>query len=226
MTKSVTKTNSVHAKSLLAGVAVIALGISAASAADIPRRQAAPPAAAPVYVADPVYNWTGFYLGVAGGGGWGTSNFNGADYHQSGGIVSGTLGYNFQVGQTVFGVEGDMGYSNIRGSGGCGVTTCDTANKWLGTVRGRLGYAMGNYMPYVTGGWAFGKVDTQITGVGNASDTRSGWTVGGGVEAALAGPWTAKVEYLHVDLGRGGTVAGTDASFRANIVRAGLNYRF
>lgn len=213
------------AQSLLASCAVIALGATAVSAADIPMRQAAP-ATAPVYVASPVYNWTGFYAGVTGGGGWGTSNFGGASYDVDGGIFSGALGYNFQTGPVVFGLEGDIGFSNIRGSAGCGITNCDTANKWLGTVRGRLGYAAGNYMPYVTGGWAFGGVDTWVTGVGSASDTRSGWTLGGGVEAAVAGPWTAKIEYLHVDLGRGSAVAGSDASFKTNIVRAGLNYRF
>ncbi|MSO67054.1 MAG: porin family protein [Pseudolabrys sp.] len=65
-----------------------------------------------------------------------------------------------------------------------------------------------------------------MTGFGDAHSTKAGWTVGGGVEAALAGPWTAKVEYLYVDLGRGGSIAGSDASFKTNIVRAGLNYRF
>ncbi len=144
------------AKSLLASCAVIALGATAVSAADIPMRQTAP-TTAPVYVASPVYNWSGMYAGVAGGGGWGTSNFGGATYDVDGGLFSGTLGYNFQTGPLVVGLEGDIGYSNIRGSGGCGFTNCDTANKWLGTVRGRLGYAAGNYMPYVTGGWAFGE---------------------------------------------------------------------
>jgi outer membrane immunogenic protein len=78
----------------------------------------------------------------------------------------------------------------------------------------------------VTGGAAFGDIKNSVAGVGNASTTNAGWSLGGGVEAAIAGPWTAKLEYLYVDLGRGGSVLGSDASFHTNIVRAGLNYRF
>jgi outer membrane immunogenic protein len=65
-----------------------------------------------------------------------------------------------------------------------------------------------------------------VAGFGSGSTTKTGWTVGGGLEAAIGGPWTAKIEYLYVDLGRGGSIAGSDASLRANVVRAGINYRF
>jgi outer membrane immunogenic protein len=78
----------------------------------------------------------------------------------------------------------------------------------------------------VTGGAAFGDIKTSVAGVGDARSTKAGWTLGGGIEAAIAGPWTAKVEYLYVDLGRGGSILGSDANFHTNIVRAGLNYRF
>jgi outer membrane immunogenic protein len=81
-------------------------------------------------------------------------------------------------------------------------------------------------MPYITGGLAVGNIKADIAGVGSSDETKAGWTLGGGVEAAIAGPWTAKVEYLYVDLGSGSTIAGSDAEFKANIVRAGLNYRF
>ena len=96
-------------------------------------------------------------------------------------------------------------------------------------MRGRLGYAMGpsgSWMPYVTGGVAFGDIENAVTGSGSARDTKAGWALGGGIEAALSGPWTAKVEYLYVDLGNGPTVAGVGSDFKTNIVRAGLNYRF
>jgi outer membrane immunogenic protein len=119
-----------------------------------------------------------------------------------------------------------MDWSNIRGSGLCGITSCETRNDWLGTVRGRLGYAFDRFLPYVTGGLAVGGVKTSVAGFGDSSDTKAGWTVGGGIEAAIAGPWTAKVEYLYVDLGSSDTVLGSSADFRTNIVRAGLNYRF
>jgi outer membrane immunogenic protein len=93
-------------------------------------------------------------------------------------------------------------------------------------VRGRLGYNAGRWMPYITGGLAVGDIDSRIAGVGSSDKTKAGWTIGGGVEAQIAGPWSAKVEYLYVDLGDGGSIAGSRPDFTTNIVRAGLNYRF
>ena len=153
----------------------------------------------------PIYNWTGAYIGINGGGGWGRSDYSApfptGSFNTSGGLVGGTLGYNWQMGQLVFGVEGDIDWSNIRGSTPCAGTTCETRNDWLGTARGRLGYAFGRFLPYVTGGAAFGNVKTNIAGIGSASDTKAGWTLGGGLEYGLAGPWSIKAEYLYVDLG-------------------------
>jgi outer membrane immunogenic protein len=195
------------------------------------------PAKGPIYVA-PVYNWTGFYVGINGGGGWGTSDWNNAfgnaNAKTSGFLAGGTIGYNYQVGQAVFGLEGDFDWSNIRGStsnGICAGTTCETRNSWLSTARGRLGYAADRWMPYVTGGAAFGDIKANAAGFGSQKETKTGWTVGGGLEAAISGPWTAKIEYLYVDLGKGScdvTVCGTptDVDFKAHVVRAGLNYRF
>jgi outer membrane immunogenic protein len=222
-------------KLLLASVGIIALGIASASAADLPRREAMP-AKVPVYEAP--YNWTGFYVGVNGGGGWGHSRwdnaFGTADASLSGGLVGGTLGVNYQMGQAVIGLEGDLDWSNIRGSTSTGICTggsCETRNSWLSTVRGRLGYAVDRFMPYVTGGVAFGDIKAAPAGFGSTTTTKTGWTLGGGLEAAIAGPWTAKAEYLYVDLGKGScdvTVCGvpTNVGFRTNIVRVGLNYRF
>jgi outer membrane immunogenic protein len=222
-------------KILLASVGLIAFGIASASAADLPRRQAMP-AQAPVYLT-PAYNWTGFYVGINGGGGWGKSDWNNtfgtADAKLSGGLAGGTLGANYQINQLVLGVEGDVDWSNIKGgtsNGICGGTTCNTRNSWLATARGRIGYAADRWMPYVTGGAAFGDIKADA-GFGSETKTRTGWTVGGGLEAAIAGPWTAKVEYLYVDLGKGDCGTGvcgtpTNVDFKAHVVRAGLNYRF
>jgi len=211
---------------LLASVAILALGTASASAADIARRPM--PMKAPAYA--PIYNWTGAYIGINGGGGWGRSDYSApfptGSFNTSGGLVGGTLGYNWQMGQLVFGVEGDIDWSNIRGSTPCAGTTCETRNDWLGTARGRLGYAFGRFLPYVTGGAAFGNVKTNIAGIGSASDTKAGWTLGGGLEYGLAGPWSIKAEYLYVDLGHDSVVLGSNANFHANVVRAGLNYRF
>jgi len=216
-------------KIVLAGGCVLAMaaGAMSAFAADIgPRTNM--PAKAPIYAAP--YNWTGFYIGLNGGGGWGRSDYSvpfpSGSFNTSGGLIGGTLGYNWQMGQTVFGLEGDIGWSNIRGSSLCGATSCETRNSWLSTVRGRVGYAADRFMPYVTGGLAVGDIRTSVAGVGSASTTKAGWTLGGGIEAALVGKWTGKIEYLYVDLGRGGSVLGSDSSLRSNVVRAGLNYRF
>lgn len=208
----------------IGALSMIALS-GTANAADLPRRQAMP-TKAPAYVA---YNWTGAYIGINGGGGWGRADesFGAAGRHDiDGGLVGGTLGYNWQAGQAVFGLEGDLDWSNIRGSTACGLTSCETKNRWLGTVRGRIGYAFDRFMPYVTGGLAVGDIRHDIDLVGSSTETKAGWTLGGGIEGAIAGPWTAKLEYLYVDFGHGASVAGADTSFHANIVRAGLNYRF
>jgi outer membrane immunogenic protein len=215
-------------KLLLAGVGLLAFGAGSATAGDIARRP--PPPAAPMY-AEPVFTWTGAYVGLNGGYGFSESDisapFTTGSFDTSGGLVGGTLGYNYQIGQAVLGIEGDIDASFMKGSTICGGGfSCETKNNWLGTVRGRLGYAMGRFMPYVTGGAAFGDVKTSVAGLGSASDTQVGWTAGAGVEAMLTGPWSAKVEYLHVDLGRTDAVFGSSTKFESDMVRAGLNYRF
>jgi outer membrane immunogenic protein len=192
------------------------------------------PTKAPVVFA-PAYNWTGFYLGINGGYGWADSEWDGFASGPSadGWLAGGTIGYNWQTGPLVLGVEGDIAWSNIRGtfSNAFCPLGCETRNTWLGTARARLGYAADRIMPYVTGGAAFGEIQANPTGFAGVSDTNVGWTVGAGIEAAIVGNWTAKVEYLYVDLGSigcGALACGlpTNVDFRTNVVRAGLNFRF
>lgn len=209
-----------------AALAVVSM-LGAANAADAPR---AMPAKTPSFIA-PVYNWNGAYAGINGGGGWGRSDFSSpfasGTFDTSGGMIGGTLGFNYQMNQTVFGLEGDVDWSNLKGSTTCAPgVSCETRNDWLGTARGRIGYAFDRFLPYVTGGLAVGQVKNSATGLGESSSTKAGYTLGGGLEAALSGPWTAKVEYLYVDLGRSSAPLGADADFHTNTVRAGLNYRF
>ena len=210
------------------GALAVAASMGSANAADIARRAAMPTKAVP-YVS--TYNWTGAYVGINGGAGWGRSNFSApvatGDFNTRGGQVGGTIGYNYQAGQAVFGLEGDLDWSNVRGNSACGVgQTCETRNTWLGTARGRVGYAFDRFMPYVTGGLAVGGVKNSITGSGDSTTTKAGYALGGGIEAALAGPWTAKVEYLYADLGRVSAPLGADVRAKENLVRGGLNYRF
>jgi outer membrane immunogenic protein len=210
-------------------LSMIAL-MGAANAADLPRRETMP-VKAPAYLP---YNWTGAYIGINGGGGFGgRSSFDGLGVSDrpSGALFGGQLGYNWQFGRTVVGLETDIDYSDIRGSTACGAFTCETRNKWLGTTRARIGYAFDRFLPYLTGGVAYGKVRASNSGFGTDSDTRVGYALGGGVEFALAGPWTAKVEYLYTDLGNFdcatcGVLPSQNVDFRTNVVRAGINYRF
>ena len=217
---------------VLACVGIAALG-GVAAAADLPPSPAAPYYKAPAYV-PPAYTWSGFYLGVNGGGAWGRSSWTtGGGFDTSGGFVGGTIGYNYQAEQAVFGIEGDIDWADIDGSTSVATCpSCKTSDDWLATVRGRLGYAADRFMPYVTGGLAVGDIKASTPGFAGGSTTNAGWTVGGGIEFAIAGHWTAKAEYLYVDLGHlscGIACGGTptqDVSFTANLFRGGINYRF
>jgi len=218
---------------ILACIGVVALG-GAAAAADLPRAPSpAPYYKAPVYA--PAYNWSGFYIGINGGGGWGRSDWTTTgSFDTSGGLVGGTIGYNYQINQAVLGVEGDIDWADINGSTaavGCPTTSCKTSDSWLSTIRGRLGYAADRFMPYVTGGAAFGDIKASGPGLTGADNTNAGWTLGGGIEFAIAGHWTAKAEYLYVDLGHFNCgiscgAATQNVSWRSNIGRVGINYRF
>ncbi len=221
----------------ISAIIALAAATQSALAADIPRREM--PVKAPVYAPAPPFSWTGFYVGINGGGAWGRSDFDFAGartggFDVSGGLVGGTIGYNYQTGPFVLGIEGDINWTSIRGSTPClvGAFSCETKNDWLGTARGRIGYAFDRFMPYVTGGLAVGNIKADIPGLGSGSDTKAGWTVGGGLEYALYGNWTVKAEYLRVDLGTFdcglacGVVTPTNVKFDTNIVRAGVNFRF
>jgi outer membrane immunogenic protein len=227
---------------LAIGAGILAAAIAApAFAADLPRPAYKTPFRNPVYVAP--FSWTGFYVGINGGYGFGKSNWTAAgagistgDFNVKGPLVGGTVGYNLQTGAWVWGVEGDFDASWIKGSTTtlCGGAGCETKNTWFATGRGRIGYSWDTFLPYLTGGAAFGNIKAGQTGSAtNASATKVGWTAGAGIEYAfLKNEWSAKLEYLYADLGKlscdavscGGVV--TDVSFKTSIVRLGINYRF
>jgi outer membrane immunogenic protein len=199
-------------------------------AADMPR-----PAYKATSSAEP-WNWTGFYVGINGGYGWGKSSWTDpvaatttGDFNFTGAQVGGTIGYNLQMSQIVLGAEADIDASWIRGTDA--TVCCETKNTWMGTARVRLGYAFDRWLPFISGGAAFGDVRMTPLGFASATDTRFGWTAGGGLEYAFMGAWSAKVEYLYADLGRSSCGAGTcgvanDVTFKTSIVRGGINYHF
>ena len=218
------------------GGLALALAAGGALAADLPGRRAAP---APVSVLSPVpvYNWTGFYAGVNGGADFATYTSRGRSVFKrgTGGLIGGTLGYNYQVNQFVVGVEGDFDYSGIgnKRTLANGATTKATVSS-LATVRARAGFAADRALVYVTGGYAGGNVKASINDPANAifasrSDFRSGYVLGAGIEYAFTNNISAKAEYDYISLGKKTVFPGADAtSFGANVsvIKAGLNYKF
>jgi outer membrane immunogenic protein len=224
---------------LVVAVAAAALCGAPALAADMPQP-------APVYKAAPapVFNWTGIYVGGTAGYGWGESqmcDFSGActpHYNIDGFVGGGTLGYNWQAmgSPWVFGLETDMSYAHVRGvqpsvvGFGC-ASGCETDVDWFGTVRGRLGAAYGQFLPYVTGGFAYAGLKGALIGSSSGSETKTTWTVGAGIEYALTANWSTKIEYLFFDKFGDFNVGSCVVSCfphdtNMNVVRAGLNYRF
>jgi outer membrane immunogenic protein len=227
------KNHSLNSLSLVPAIALLGLvGAGSAFAADL---SVTPLYKAPPVVAPTAYNWSGFYVGANGGGAWGTSNWDSTGaFNLSGGVIGGTAGVNWQLGHAVLGLEGDVDWSNLKGSTTSALCPagCTTSNDWLATVRGRAGYAFDRFLPYVTGGLAVGDVKASTPAFAGATQTNAGWTAGGGVELALTNNWTAKAEYLHVDLGNMncgfscGVVANNNVSLKSDLVRGGVNFRF
>jgi outer membrane immunogenic protein len=271
--------------------ALAAVGISCASAADLAPR---PYTKAPV-IAEPVYGWTGFYVGINGGYSWGRSStdvsfFNtvtgapivpppgsitSSSFDMNGGVAGGQAGYNWQLNSNwLLGLEADIQWSGERGraayncagtvaGGVClpGLTflppgatgtslALEESLEWFGTVRGRAGFmATPRLLLYGTGGLAYGSIKTSgvlssfnpngaaLAFAGSNTDTHVGWTVGAGIEGMISGNWSAKLEYLYMDLGRFNTATFTlapgspigvnvSSKFTDNILRAGINYKF
>jgi outer membrane immunogenic protein len=247
-------------------IAIAAAATGAANAADLSTQ-------APVYTKapKPAYNWTGLYLGIEGGAGWGnarqtdSTGFDSGTYQPNGAFVGGTLGYNWQLNSPwVVGLEGDAAWADIgattpgtdpsatihsttaNGFGtiaGCGgnIQACTTTLEGFETVRGRLGYAFGYVMPYVTGGLAVGQVHAQEGDVaangafGSGSTTMVGYTVGAGVESMILPRWTVKLEGLWSDLGNHTVFNDTiptvkspvaqSVSFQPAFIKIGVNYK-
>ena len=194
----------------------------------------------------PAYNWTGIYLGVNGGYGWGrqdplsliTSQFDQVNTDIGGWMVGGTFGAQIQSGRVVLGVEGDIDWANIKGTAtvvptilGQPLFTANVATEatTVSTVRVRVGYAVDNWLMYGTGGVAVisGKTNASLVGVacgtvGNlpcsGDSTQVGVAAGGGIEYGFTPNWSAKLEYLWIG------AALNDGNL--NTVRGGINYRF
>jgi outer membrane immunogenic protein len=234
-------------KKLIVAAACAALSSASAFAADLPQQTyKAPPIVAQVY------NWTGIYVGVNGGYGWGsqdpltlfTNAFDRTSFDISGGMLGGTVGAQIQQGYVVLGLEGDIDWADIKGSGisnpsilnrGQGVSlNIATNTSAVMTARLRAGAAMDNWLFYVTGGLAYDRASANGTSIGpiacgaggllpscSTASWLPGIAAGLGVEYGFAHSWSAKLEYIHIDsLGTGVSTNHIDT------IRGGINYRF
>ncbi|HEY5378323.1 MAG TPA: outer membrane protein [Pseudolabrys sp.] len=197
--------------------AVLATGLAAAGSAAAADLRPAP--YAPIAQSG-LYNWSGAYAGLNLGYEWG--NVTNSSVNPSGLTGGGQLGYNWQNGQFVFGAETDLQFSGADDT----FAPFKFSNPWFGTLRGRAGVAFNNVLLYATLGLAYGDLRAQSAGL-DETRTEVGWTGGVGLEYGFAPNWSARVEYLYLDLGsRGFTLTGTDNGLQANLLRVGINYHF
>ena len=205
--------------------------------------------AAPALAGGPYFDWAGPHVGINGGGAWGNTNWNATfagtrittgGFAVSGGMVGASAGYDWQRGHWVIGALADIDWSSVRGNtAGSGIGSCSpncaTSDSWLGTVRSRVGFANGPFLPYLTAGLAVG--DVSMYHIGKASgvttSTKAGWAAGAGVQYAFTKRWSAWIEYLHADLGSakcGAFVCDnglvTHEPFALDSVRVGLDRRW
>jgi outer membrane immunogenic protein len=199
---------------LAAACSVILAG--AASAADIPR---------PSYYSPTIpvssYGWTGPYFGGNIGYEWGATSNNPT---RPSGIAGGLQGgYNWQTGQFVFGGEADLQLTGANDM----FAPWKFSNPWFGTMRARGGLALNSFLIYGTLGFALGDLQAQTFGLQTENHTNVGWTAGAGIEAGLSRNWSAKIEYLYVNLASSNfTLTGTSNGLSASVFRTGVNYHF
>jgi outer membrane immunogenic protein len=227
-------------KKLMIGCAAVAalFSLDTAYAADL-SRPVPQYYKAPVSVPPP-FSWTGFYLGLEGGYGWGresyTDNVLGpVDYRPQGGILGGVLGYRYQIGQFVLGAEGSAAWADLNDSVTGGGINETLKTRALYTATGQVGYAIGQVLLYAKGGWASAYIHNDINAPGalvaSNSQNANGWTVGAGVDYALWQNVVLGVEYDHMDLGYNGfttpgLVVASPSRYTIDQVVGRLTYKF
>lgn len=207
-----------------AACGVVLASVSAVCAADLPRRNAAPAAS---FSAAPLFTWTGVYAGVNIGYGFGAFTGAGGNFQDPSGIIAGgQIGYNYQMGALVLGLEADYQYADLKGGPSVGGIAGSKAEiEGFGTVRARVGYAMDRFMPYVTGGYAFGDMKVTLP-TANKDAWANGFVVGAGGEYAFTNNITGKVEGLYVNLNDQNYLTAGKVGAEFGVVRAGVNVKF
>ncbi len=212
----------------------ISLFAGSAFGADLPSRSEAP------FYPAPIFTWTGLYVGINGGVGIGGFTGGGSPFFggNSGGLVGGTIGYNYQGGPIVVGLEADVDWANINGSktpfpGVTGKSSVDELN----TIRARLGYSFDRMLVYVTGGYAGGSVNGTVNNFASSpnlilgeSHYLNGYAVGVGVEYSINPHFSVKGEYMFNSLSQsayfGGTPSAINSGVNFSTLKAGVNYHF
>lgn len=227
-------------------VLVLAGASAPASAADLGGSVYTPE---PVDTSPPVrlFTWRGFYVGLNGGYAWGSGDPTVISDGINAGTISaidpsgflggGQVGYNAQFGNFVLGAEADIQGGWVDGSaagvaGLAGPASASSDLNWLSTLRARAGFAADRMLIYATGGVAWADMDLSANVGGtrfSGSDTLTGYAIGGGVEWALDNNWTARAEYLYVDLDNARLTDGLNSATFDNAfhtMRVGINYKF
>jgi outer membrane immunogenic protein len=232
---------------LLATTAAAVCFAGSASAADLSRKAPVRPIAAAV-----PFTWTGVYLGGHVGYGWANSRWSDLTSGESvsvknnGALGGGQIGFNYQTGAWVVGLEADYSASGIKGASTVFVDPVDgdvaTINphlRWTSLVTARVGYAFDRYLPYIKGGVAFGDIRYSFANLttgqtGGTTIPRTGWTVGAGLEVALDNNWSVRAEYDYISFGNktkalpdeDGAIQQVGTRHSSHQIRLGVNYRF
>jgi high affinity Mn2+ porin len=228
-------------RKFVCGIWPVLATCSAATAADLPANL---PVKAPIRSA--IYDWTGFYVG--GHFGFGDASFGPGTNptplqgvflpHSPTGLIGGfQAGYNRQLSNHLaLGIEADASFPSPIDVPRLAPAPFNTSIDYVGTLRGRVGYAFGPWMPYLTGGFAWGHAHVIVNDdagglLATVKGHQTGWTAGAGVEFAVSGNWSAKVEYDYIDLSPrtydlgGFGLPGVNVDPRIHLAKLGLNYR-
>jgi outer membrane immunogenic protein len=204
-------------RTVFASVFAVAVLAGPALGADYGPYRASPQMAAAPFSA---YNWNGAYVGLNLGYQFGdTTNWPAEPSGFAGGLQA---GFNWQSGQWVFGAETDIQISGADDT----FAGYKFSNPWFGTVRGRAGYALNNVLLYLTAGLAYGRGRVEFAGM-SEGHAQFGWTLGLGVEVGFTPNWSARAEFLYVDLSdHTYGLTGLGHGFESSLLRFGVNYRF
>ncbi|WP_108002655.1 outer membrane protein [Mycoplana dimorpha] len=209
----------------LTSTALLALVAAPALAADVVSYQEP----APQVEASPAFSWTGGYVGLQGGGAWLNGDFSipGASASEdfNGGLIGGFAGYNFQQGNWVFGVEGDVSYNWNDNNYDIFGTTAEVGTDVSGSVRGRAGYAFDSALIYATAGWTATRGFVDVPGFDKETEVFNGWTIGAGADYAFTNNIFGRAEYRYNDFGDK-DIQGVNVDLDQHQVTLGIGVKF